>query len=207
MVASPFTLKEQEALTEAIAAFERETSAELVVVVAEQSDSYMDIAYSWSLAISSLVVWGLWFGHLLHAFPALWMTQGIAFLVALIFLQEGRFSAKLAPKNVQMKHARFAAAAQFTLKQMTQTTGKTGIMLYISLAEHYAEIRADQSVNQSVSEDIWDRLLSPLIRAIPEHGLAHALQDMIRESAATLKPYLPRQTEDVNELPNTVQFV
>lgn len=204
MVKACLTAEQQASLVEAIKACEQQTAAELVVMVAEQSDSYNDIAYLWSLVIASLGTWGLWWGELLYSFPALWIAQVILFLSTLILLQESRLSVKLAPRKLQHKRAAYAAAAQFTLHQMTHTAHRTGILLYVSLGEHYAEIRADQSVTHHIPQETWDTLLQPLLLSLPTAGLATALTSTIYDCGILLAPYLPPSEHDNNELPDMV---
>ncbi len=205
--AAVLTLNEQATLNEAIVLFERETSAELVVMVARHSDTYVDIAGIWSLLAASLGTWCLWWGDIVRWFPALWMVQALSFLMMLAVLQESGLSAKLAPRALRHKRAAYAAAAQFTLRQVAQTAGRTGILLYVSLCEHYAEIRADRSVSAHVSPMVWETLLQPLLRDLPKDGLAPALDTAIRQGAALIAPCFPPQADDRNELPDTVILV
>lgn len=203
MVAT-LTEAQQASLNEAIVQFEHNTSAELVIMIAEASNDYTDVAVVWSLIFASLCTWGLWWGHVLHSFPALWISQTVMLAFSFLVIQEFKLSVMLAPRTVQQKRASFAATAYYSLHHITHTKGRSGVLLYLSLKERYAQILADHSVNQHVPEQTWDILLQPLLKAIPTAGLVPALKDTIHQAALTLAPYLPATTQDENELSDAI---
>lgn len=95
------------------------------------------------------------------------------------------------------------AGATFFQKGVSHTTGRTGILVYISLFEKRAELVVDAGV---LAADPGPELMA--IRDRLRAAAARMDPDMLFEEMRALGPLLekslPRSEDDVNELPDEV---
>jgi putative membrane protein len=157
-------LKQQdhEIVAQAIREAETRTDGEISVVVAPQSDSYADVALHWALlfALLPLAIFAT-FPDLLHWIVALihnpWgsdeaplrlivtylllKTAG-AFLVGWLIFRMPRVKCALAPASTKTRRVRRRAIMIFQVGTERRTATRTGVLVYLSLAEHRAEMVA-----------------------------------------------------------------
>ncbi|MFN7498995.1 MAG: TPM domain-containing protein, partial [Hyphomonadaceae bacterium] len=133
--------------------------------------------------------------------------QAILFmLVSALDLQPG-IAAKLTPAWIKRQQVHRAARDQFLAHGLQQTTGKTGVLIFVSLAEHQAEIIADTGIYTKVSRDVWRDVIGKLVTAAREQALGRGLIAAIEDSATILSVHFPRRDDDVDELPNKVIII
>jgi putative membrane protein len=197
------TAEDQIRLAEAIRDAESRTAGEIVVVVAQEASHYRSIPILWALLIALAVPWPL------IALTALGPTRifQIQLLVALalsVFLSLPKRRFSLAPRFIKHARAREAAAREFLRRGLTRTRDKTGVLIYVALAEHHAEILADTGIADRVGPDIWADIIEELTGAIKAGSLAEGLSDAIRRAGAILAEHAPPRFEDEDELPNKI---
>jgi len=56
----------------------------------------------------------------------------------------------LVPRAVRRTRAHRAALEQFVVRRIAHTKGRTGVLIFVSLAERYARIIADEGIAQKV---------------------------------------------------------
>ena len=85
------------------------------------------------------------------------MTLVVAQLVAHCLRAAGavasfrRLRIHLVPRRQRYRHAHDNAMKQFLARNVHLTTARTGVLLFVSLAERYAEVVADAGINSQVS--------------------------------------------------------
>jgi putative membrane protein len=88
----------------------------------------------------------------------------------------------------------FKAAAE------RRTIGRTGILIYLSMAERRAEIVADEAIHSRVEAEVWGEAMAALIEEVkagrPGEGMARAVEKM----GEVLAQCLPVQATNPNEL-------
>jgi putative membrane protein len=110
----------------------------------------------------------------------------------------------LTPRRARRAAVRTAALATFHEKGVRLTRSRTGILVYISIVEQMAEVVADAGVLDAVKtrEKEWHAAVAAIDAAVQRGGVATA------RAAAGLAPLLggclPRQLDDLNELPDEV---
>ncbi len=208
-------------VTSAVAAAEAQTSGEIVAVVAAKSNDYDDVALVWAsiiafLAMSVIALFpefyrGLYdrltggWGHELTANQ--WLGTVIAIGVIkwigmwLILLWRPLRMA-LTPRSIKAERVRARAIALFKVGTEGKTVGRTGVLLYLSLKEHRADIVADEAIAAKVSADVWGNAMAALIERVrvgqPGEGMAEA----VRQMGIVLAEHFPRGSENPNELPD-----
>jgi putative membrane protein len=192
-------------VTTAIRSAEEKTAGEIYCVVARSSDSYFHpAAFALALAMLaiSLVVAFLleywWYGLRMHVFVAAQLLAlACALLVLLLF---PRLCIWLVPRRLKYRQAHANAAKQFLARNVHITTARTGVLLFVSLAERYAEVVADAGINQKVSQEAWDGVVRELIEGAHENHLANGFVAAIGTVGALLSEHFPVSAADINEL-------
>ena len=186
---------------QAIEQAERGTDAELVTVLAGQSDDYYFIPTMWA-ALIALVTPALLMQTRFWLTPVdmLWIQLFEFIALALVFRWQP-LKLALVPKQVKFGRASLVAKEQFLAQGLHHTQAETGVLIFVSEAEHYVEILADRGINNLVADDAWsiivDELLSQMKAGNTEAGLIGA----IGSCGELLTEKVP-STHDHDELPN-----
>jgi len=205
-MAKPFLTPESKtALSEAVRAVESRCSAELVVAVRARTGSYLHaglisgvLAGVAALAVQLVSPW---------IFAPAWLLidplliGGLAGFAASRSALVGR---AFTPWRVRRERVETAARSTFVERRVHGTTGRTGILLYVSVLEREAAFVADLGVEPLAATDGWRRAVGEIEQAVraKEDGIAVAAR--LRGLAALLEPVLVRGENDVDELPDEV---
>jgi putative membrane protein len=212
----------QRIVTEAVAAAEASTSGEIVTVLAARSDNYADIALWWSIgaaftAMSVFAVFadfylGLWDG-LFHSGWASDWTRGQVLTLA-IAIGLTKFAATqmlqwwqplrlfLVPAPIKAARVRQAAVRHFKVGAERRTHGHTGVLIYLSMAEHRAEIVADEAIAGKVPAEVWGVAMADMLAEVKRGNLAQGIAAGVRDVGKVLAEQFPRSGNDTNELPD-----
>jgi putative membrane protein len=76
------------------------------------------------------------------------------------------------------------------------------VLLYLSMAEHRAEIIADEAIHSKVSADVWGEAMAALVAAVKDDRPGDGLADAIALIGQVLAEHFPRSEGDTNELPD-----
>lgn len=191
------------ALTRAIAEFEARTAAELVIAVRPRSDGYLHLNIELGLVAALATLAYLLYGEpefdlhwfLLAPLAALALAGVLASLPALQRLL-------VAPPRRQAAVLR-AARAAFVERGVADTRARTGLLLYISLAERDLVLIADTGLRRAVPAAPWADAHAAL-RAALAQGRAAALVPPILALGELCGHCLPRPHDDINELADEV---
>lgn len=207
MSVTPQTLSQDDhrRVTAAIQNAEARTAGEIYCVVARTSDSYFFPA-AFALAIAMLAVsvaaayalehW--WYDVRLHVFVT---AQILAFGSTLALLwQFPALRVWLVPTGLKYRRAHANAARQFLARNVHRTAGRTGVMLFVSLAERYAEVLADAGINEKVPQETWDEVVKLLIDGARKDRHADGFVAAIEAVGTLLAQHFPVSSNDVNEL-------
>jgi putative membrane protein len=200
------TPEDQIRLAEAIRDAESRTAGEIVVVVAQEASHYRSIPILWALLMALAAPWPL------IALTALGPTRifQVQLLIALglsVFLSLPKRRFSLVPRLIKRARAREAASREFLRRGLTRTREKTGVLIYLALAEHHAEILADTGIADRVDAEIWADIVADLTGAIADGRMTEGLIEAIRRTGAILAEHAPPRLDDVDELPNKVIIV
>ncbi|PKB24845.1 putative membrane protein [Novosphingobium kunmingense] len=208
-------------ISSAVEAAERKSSGEIVTIVSGQSDDYFDVALAWSAlaAMTALMVVSLLptfylgvidrlLGHWSHEWTpqqALVLAACIAMakFVGMLVLQLWRpLRLFLIPRFVSNPRVRARAVTLFRVGAERRTTGRTGILVYLSLAEHRAEIVADEAIASKVSPEVWGEAMAAMLVELRAGRIAAGMAAAVTKVGEVLALHLPRADDDSNELPD-----
>ena len=208
-------------VTAAVAEAELHTSGEIVTVLADRSDGYSDVILVWAaaLAFTAMSLFAVWPGAFMDLWDRLtgawgtdWTTGGVATatillglvtfaLVWLLFsLQALRY--RVVPGPVKAARAHEAAIRHFKVGAERRTHGRTGVLLYLSMREHRAEIVADEAIATRVPAEIWGEAMVDMLSEVSRDRIAEGLAAGVRDVGKVLAEHFPRDEDDQNELPD-----
>ena len=188
-------------ITATIAAAEQRTSGEIFCVIARQSDDYRLVPIVWAAALALLTPLPLLF---LTAMPAklIYLTQLIVFIVSALVLSWPPIRFRIVPRRKMHEEAHAEALRQFIAQGMQKTEERTGVLIFASEAEHYAEILADSGINAKVQPEVWDNAVAVLIAGIRKGQAADGYIAAIEQCSAVLAQHFPPGALNSNELPD-----
>ena len=198
--------QQQIKVLQAIELAEKKTDAELVTVLAGESDDYYFIPTMWAALISLvtpavLLQTSLW----LSQTDMLWI-QLIEFIALAFVFRWKPLKHLLVPKPVKQARAALVAKEQFLAQGLHHTQGETGVLIFVSEAERYAEILADRGINNLVPDGAWDKILNQLLAQIKTNNTEAGLIEAISACGNLLAEHVP-STNDKNELPNHLVII
>ena len=91
---------------------------------------------------------------------------------------------------------------QFFAQGLDQTENRTGVLIYASLAERYAEIVADAGIHAKVTPDVWDQAIAALVAGMREGRPGDGFVAAIERCGAVLAEHFPPGALNRDELPN-----
>lgn len=219
-MARKFTAQEHEVVTRAVAAAERGTDGEIVAIVTDWSDHYHDVSlyYAVAVMIAALGLFAVWPG-LLDAKLALltggWVEaerhvelgllvviQAVLFLAVRFGFEALPFRGPLIPAPVRGRRVRRRAVQFFKASAEKRTAARVGVLLYLSLAEHRAEIVADEAIVGKVPDAVWGEAMVALIDRVRAGDPAGGMAAAVAQIGVVLGEHFPKTTSDANELPD-----
>ena len=108
----------------------------------------------------------------------------------------------LVPKTTKRRRVRRRALDLFKVGAEARTSGRTGILIYLSMREHMAEIVADEAIHAKVPEERWGEAMVALVAEVRQGRVAEGMAAAVTQVGAILREGLPRLEGDVNELPD-----
>jgi putative membrane protein len=210
-------------ITAAVTAAEKRSSGEIVTIVAERSDSYHDVALHWAILAMLLTV-GLagllpnWVYDQIAQFAGGWgevdqrgrlmaLLLGAmmaAFLVVRLLLSIRRLRNRLIPARTATRRVRRRAIDLFRAAGRGRTSGRTAVLLYLSLAERRAELVVDETIHARVERSAWEVAMTTLIEAVRQGRAGDGMVAAIGAIGDVLAIHCPRSDDDKNELPDRV---
>lgn len=188
----------------AIADAERRTAGEIVVVVAGQSDSYRILPFLW-LTVAALLG-GFVYAAIAPGAPAGSLALGQAIVLALAALPAlvPSLRVRMVPAAIREARAMDEARRQFLSRNLSGTAGRTGILVFVSLAERFACVLADSGIDDQVADDFWEEIVDRLVDRSAAGQLADGLVEAVQACGRALAEHVPPAAGDRNELPDRV---
>jgi putative membrane protein len=185
----------------AIRQAEAKTAGEIFCVVARRSSDDRLVPIAWAAALALLAPLPLI--HL-TAWPVsiVYLAQLAIFLVAALVLSLPGLRTRVVPRRARHDRAHAEAMRQFFAQGLDKTEHRTGVLIFASAAERYAEIVADAGINEKVAPAVWDDAVQALVAAIKAGRPADGFVAAIERCGAVLAAHFPPGTLKRNELPD-----
>ena len=208
-------------VSQAIAAAEASSDGEIVTMVTDLSDPYHDVALHWAVAaLIAVLALSAAFYRAVEAFYdrlfGYWGAQHsvgeilffvmvlavLAFTVVLLVLRYMPLRLALTPGATKTRRVRRRAIAMFKAAAERRTIGRTGILIYLSMGEHRAEIVADEAIVKVTTPECWADAMASLVREVREGRPAEGLVLAVEQVGEVLTRHFPRSSTDTNEIPD-----
>lgn len=185
-----------DAVADAIGKAEERTSVEFFAVLTKRSDDYQFVA-------GFFMALGLFVGGLLYVVIArlYWLDVSLLtfsgielalFVVAnMIFRLKPGLAILLVPKAIRFRRAHANAVQQFLAHGISDTSARNGVLVFVSMDEHYAEILADRGVIAKTEQSFWDEAVAKLIAHAKSGEITLGYTQSIELLAIQLTPIFP----------------
>ena len=198
---------ERAKVTEAITAAEAHTSGEIVVVAAWQSDDYIHVpihiatalALAVPLAEPLLAQFASWSAITIGQ---LFLVQLVTFITMALILSLPALRYLVTPKKLMKKYAHRNAASQFLASNMSATRERTGVLIFVSLLEHYVEVIGDKAIAEKLTPHDWQKIVDDMLPLLKEKQTTDALVLAVQRCGALLAKHCPARRHNPNELPD-----
>ena len=174
----------------AFSAAQQRTRAPIVCVLARASANY---EFSPLLATGFLALvtpWPLLMFTQLSA-QRIFLAQLVVCFAASAILMLSPLRLLLTPRGVRRANAHCAALAQFQLRELDRIAERSGVLVYVSLAERYARVVAAESAAQAIAPGQWQAFVDAVVIDMRERGAAEGLTSAAARCADLLAPAFP----------------
>ena len=194
------TKEDYDRVAAAIHAAEQRTSGQIVCVLAHASSAYAHIPILWATLATLLTPWPLIY-FTQWSVQRIFVAQLVAFLITALIFSWAPLRILLVPRAAQRARAHRAALEQFVLRGISHTRNRCGVLIFVSLAEHYARIIADEGVAQKVHASEWQAAIDALTKHMHDGHIAAGFIAAIERCGAVLAQHAPPDGSQ-NELPD-----
>lgn len=217
------TAEDRQKISAAVAAAEAKSSGEIVAVTTPISDPYHDVALHWALVpLFAVLAWAAWaptalvwwydflFGGwqpdptMSQLLTLLMFFAALKFTVALLILKWMPLRLALTPPATKHRRVRRRAITVFKAAAERRTAGRTGILIYLSIAERRAEIVADEAILKVTDDHTWGEAMTALIEGVRDGRPADGIVAAIERVGVVLAEKFPRSAGDTNEIPDAL---
>jgi putative membrane protein len=188
-------------IAEAIRNAEAGTAGEIFCVIAQRSSDYRLVPITWAAAIALLAP--LPFIYLTPwSTAAVYLVQLVIFAFAALALSHPRIRFHLVPRRAKHDRAHAEAMRQFFAQGLHKTKHRTGVLIFASAAERYAEIVADAAINERATPEVWNEAITALATAIKDGRPGDGFVAAIDKCGAVLAAHFPPGALKRDELPD-----
>jgi putative membrane protein len=198
--------QDHERITRAIRSAEEETSGEIVCVLARVS-SHATAFPVFIAATAALVM--PWLLVAFTAMPVLRIlsVQIILFVALLMILCIPAVRVALVPRKARRAIAYRVAMEQFINRGIARNPNRCGILIFVSLAERYARIIADDEIAKRVPQSRWQAAVDALISHAREDRIADGFIAAIELCGKELAQHFPPVDSSRGKLPDRLYVI
>jgi putative membrane protein len=212
---------EHDLVSNAVKSAELTTAGEIVPVVTDRSDGYSDVALAWAAivaftAIAFLAIVPDFYLGLVDRVTGGWNSEwsprglfslalavGVLKFAGMWLIQLWKpLKFLLVPGPIKSARVRDRAVDIFKAAAERRTHGRTGVLLYLSMDEHRAEIVADEAIAGKVDAEVWGAAMAAMLAEIRQDHVGAGLAAAIEQVGKVLSEHFPRAEDDENELPD-----
>lgn len=197
---------DEDRIAAAIAQVETKTSGELVVVIGRAASGYHLVPIVWA-ALITLALPALLLLIFSLAARTLYNIELLVFAILACVLSFGRYRYHLVPRWIKRGRAHEAAREQFLARRISFTRARTGVLIYVALAERYAELVPDAAIAEQIDEHTFKPVIERLIGKLREGRVADGLIEAIEACGTLLAAKFPPSGDNPDELPNKVVLI
>ncbi len=200
-----FSAEEKQRLKSTIQEVESKTIGEIVVVVVDHSDHYIEAEILGGIILGSLIslILSLLFFH-----SSIWSYVPLSFILFFpcwfLFKKLKVLKKLLIGMRRKEEAVRLRAERVFFEKGLYKTRKNTGVLFFLSLLERKIWVLADKGIYEKMDPETLNRHAGEVSRGIRESRACEALSRAIQEIGDLLSQHFPITPDDINELPDGI---
>lgn len=200
-----FTAEEKERLRATTQEVESRTIGEIVIMVVDRSDRYLEAEIFGGVFLGSLLSLIL---TLLFFHSSIWSYIPLSFIFffpcRILFQRMDALKRFFIGIGRREEAVRLRAERGFFEKGLYKTKKKTGVLFFLSLLERKVWVLADKGIYEKMDQETLNRFAHEVSRGIKEGRACEALSQAIQEIGELLSRHFPITPDDTDELPNAV---
>jgi len=200
-----FTEEEKERLKATVHEVESKTIGEIVVMVVDHSDHYIEAEVFGGILLGSLLSL---IATLLYFHSSIWSYVPLSFLFffpcRFLFQRVDILKRLFIGIRKKEEAVRLRAERAFFEKGLYKTKKNTGVLFFLSLLERKVWVLADKGIYEKMNQKTLNRFANEVSRGIKENQACEALSKAIQEIEVLLSQHFPITPDDTDELPNDV---
>jgi len=108
----------------------------------------------------------------------------------------------LTPGSTKTRRVRRRAVMLFKTGAERRTIGRTGILIYLSMAERRAEIVGDEAITAVTTPETWGEAMAALLVEVKAGRSGDGIVAAVKIVGDVLAEHFPRSADDTNEIPD-----
>jgi putative membrane protein len=197
---------DRERISAAIRAAEAKTSGEIVCVLAESSSDAIGLPILLATLAALALPWVLMAATALPVRSIL-VLQVITFIILALILCLPQIRVALLPRRARRVLAHRVAVEQFSIRGISRKKDRNGILIFVSLAEHYARIIADIGIASRVPHAQWQGAVDTLVSHCGHGRITDGFIAAIETCGSVLATHFPRTADSRDELPDRIYVI
>jgi putative membrane protein len=220
MVMMKLSADDHARVSAAIAEAEKLSDGEIIAITTDLSDSYHDVGLHWAVLamFTALASYAAFPGLLSGAWewfnswgdgPSVRQILLLALLGALLKFLASLYIMKwmplrllLTPGATKTRRVRRRALQLFKASAESRTAGRTGILIYLSMGEHRAEIIGDEAITSVTTAETWGEAMTALVKDVRDGRPGDGIVAAVGIIGEVLARHFPRSSADTNEIPD-----
>jgi putative membrane protein len=185
---------------------EAKTSGEIVCVLAESSSQPGALPVLLAALVALALPW-LLIAYTSFAVERILFLQILVFVLLTLLLLLPPVYLALLPRRVKRAAAYRLATEQFVVRGIARKKNRSGILIFVSLAERYARIIADEGVASLTSQAEWQAAIDLLVSHMRHDQIADGFIAAIGACGDVLAAHFPPEPAGVDELPDRIYVI
>jgi len=210
-----YTKADHDRIHDAILAAEQRTSGEIFCIAAQESGKYPEVSFAWAAlvtllappaalllgvqptilatAVERLENNGWTAGHvgaLSASLIGYALMQIVLFAVAFMLFSIPAIRRLLTPNRLKTSHVHAKAMEQFA-HRLHSTSGRTGVLIFASLAERRVQVIADEDIHAKVGDAAWHKAVQAALDQIKTGDIAGGLIAAVNICGGVLAQHFP----------------
>jgi putative membrane protein len=200
-----FTAEEKERLKTTTQEVESKTIGEIVIMVVDHSDHYIEAEVLGSVLLGSLLSLIL---TVLFFHSSIWSYIPLSFLFFfpcwLLFIKVEVLKKRFIGTRRKEEAVRLRAERAFFERGLYKTKKNTGVLFFLSLLERKVWVLADKGIYDKMDQETLNRFANEVSKGIREGRACDALSQAIQEIGVLLSKHFPTTPDDTDELSDDV---
>ncbi len=200
-----FTEEEKERLKATVHEVESKTIGEIVVMVVDHSDHYIEAEVLGGILLGSLLSL---IATLLYFHSSIWSYVPLSFLFffpcRFLFQRVDILKRLFIGIRKKEEAVRLRAERAFFEKGLYKTKKNTGVLFFLSLLERKVWVLADKGIYEKMNQETLNRFANEVSRGIKENQACEALSKAIQEIEVLLSQHFSITPDATDELPDDV---